>query len=114
MNRYDLITGKKKGNKLKKSSDGGDFGDNVKATQTPSKGSSLLIRGPNGYQTSVPMRFVTVHLQQDNNELILKLPASVARNLFNDLYTSILPTTHVQNLNGFGDHIGFGDHVSIR
>ena len=96
MGRYDLAINKKLGkNKVFVSAPDTiaediqqnqpfDSPHDVTGAQTAIRGKNLLIRGPNGYQVSIPLRFVSV--QQDNGyELRLQLTPDVARGLVRDL-----------------------------
>ena len=59
----------------------------IQAAQTSIRGGNLLLRGPNGFQVSIPVRYVSVHHAENNygSELRLKIPPSVAQSLSADI-----------------------------
>jgi hypothetical protein len=97
MGRYDLAINKKGKNKssvfisapdtiaddIQKNQTSGNPND-VTGAQTAIRGKNLLIRGPSGYQVSIPLRFVSI-TQHDGYELRLELTYEIARGLAIDL-----------------------------
>jgi hypothetical protein len=99
MGRYDLAINKRgKDKKFVSSPDtiADDIEQNqtssdpneARGAQTPIRGKNLMIRGPNGYQVTIPLRFVTIEHEENGYELRLQLTPSVAQGLSRDLSTA--------------------------
>jgi hypothetical protein len=64
-----------------------DNPNDVTSAQTAIRGKNLMIRGPNGYQVSIPLRFVSIENAENGYELRLQLTPDIARGLSRDLVT---------------------------
>ena len=66
-------------------------GTGINGVQTVIRGKNLMIRGPNGYQVNIPLRFVSITHKSTTcfeYELSLLLTPSVARGLSEDIRTA--------------------------
>jgi hypothetical protein len=101
MGRYDLAINKKKKEKFVSAPDtiaddiqNQTFGNPNEATgaQTVIRGKNLIIRGPNGFQVSIPLRFVVISSPPSAHgnycELRLMLTPSTARLLSQDIQSA--------------------------
>jgi hypothetical protein len=102
MSRYDLATKKIKKKKAFVSApdtiaeDIKNFGESneEKGIQTPIRGKNLLIRGPNGFQISIPIRFTEIRFI--DGEYWIRLTPSAARGLQEDF--SIVQSNQTERL----------------
>jgi hypothetical protein len=107
MGRYDLANNKKKkksgfvsapdtiANDLQNQDFSDTEGTGINGVQTVIRGKNLMIRGPNGYQVNIPLRFVSIEASYAGclgsgrrHELRLLLTPSVARGLSEDIQTA--------------------------
>jgi hypothetical protein len=98
MSRYDLIN--KKGRKKKEFVSApdtigtdlqkfnnivADNPDEAVGAHTAIRGKNLMLRGPNGYQVSIPLRHIEIRM---SGEYWLKLPQSIATTLQADIQSA--------------------------
>ena len=100
MSRYDIANKKKKIPKFVSPTDTiaedfknqDDSDSDIKGAQTVIRGSNLMIRGPNGFQVSIPLRFVVISAPPSAHgtycELRLMLTPSLARQLSQDIQSA--------------------------